>query len=190
MAFKATNVTFFILMLLVCQEIHGIGDDTQQLCNDFDPNRISNTDGYRLHRVLKEGLANNSKNLYNIQKAKLKHKSDSKIACLPVMFELQCNEECSLQIKSNDTDLECSMYVNGTKFTFLWSSFDASKSYGSFLLSYTEYDLRVYGFGWEDDCEQYQVPINISIYVDEIPCVTRNELCSALMYITTLVSTL
>lgn len=135
--------------------------------------------------------ANNSRNLYNIQKARLKHKADSKIACLPVMFELQCisqNENCSLQIKANNTDSECSISVNGTDFVFLWSSFDMSKSIGSFLLNYTEFDLRVYGFGWEDDCEQYQAPINISIAVDELPCVTMDELCSALLYITTLVS--
>lgn len=173
------GATFLLITVL----FHGaacIGDQDIQ-CGDFNQNPDVNSDigEYDLHQAIKKGLANNSKNLYNIQKTNLKQKSDSKIACLSVMFEL-------LQIASS----ECNASINGTKIVFLWTSFDTSGYFGSLLLSYTWYDLRVFGFGWEDDCELYQPPINIkfSISVDKIPCFTEDELCGALQYITTMVS--
>ena len=181
------GISGVFLFFMFFFEVNGIGDE---YCNGFDPNNVSSTNDYHLHRVLKEGLANNSKNLYNIQKAGLKHKSDSKIACLSVRFELKClllqDGNCSLQ--PNDTDSERSIDVNGTKAVLLWSSFNASNYLGSFLLTYTKYDLRVFGFGWEDDCELYQAPIDILITIKEIPPFTKDDLCSALQYITTMVS--
>ena len=191
MAYKrigaATDLFFFILC-------HGDICNAQQYCRDYkqNPDIGSDDDDYHLHRVLKEGLANDFKNLYNIQKANLKQKSESKIACLSVNFELQCipnHRNCSLQVKAHEKG-QCSSDINGTKTEFLWSSFDTSSFFGSLLLTYTVYDLRAFGFGWEDDCELYQASINISIAIDEIPCVTKDELCTALQYITTLVCTL
>ena len=170
------GAAFLFIMVL----FHGaacIGDQDIQ-CEDLNQN-LDVSSEYDLHQAIKKGLANNSKNLYNIQKTNLKQKSDSKIACLSVMFEL-------LQIASS----ECNVSVNGTKTVFLWTSFDTSGYFGSLLLKYTWYDLRVFGFGWEDDCELYQPPVSIkfSISVDEIPCFIEDELCSALQYITTMVS--
>ena len=177
------GVTLFFITVL----FHGaicIGDDAKQVCKGFNqnPDVSSDVEDYLLHQALKEGLANNSKNLYNIQKANLKQKSDSKIACLSVMFEL-------LQIAIN-TSSECRVDANGTNITFLWTSFDTSIYFGSLLLIYTWYDLRVFGFGWEYDCELYQAPINISISisVDKMLCVTKDKLCGALQYITKMAS--
>ena len=188
--FKRISATALFIFVLC----HGhIGDAEMQYCKDFKPPwqnpDIGSDVDYFLHQALKEGLANNFKNLYNIQKANLKQKSDSKIACLSVMFELQCisnDGDCSLLVKRHDAD-QCSININGTETIFLWSSFDTSSLFGSLLLTYTVYDLRAFGFGWEDDCEVYQPPISISISVDKIPCVTKDELCTALQYITTLV---
>ena len=87
-----------------------------------------------------------------------------------------------------NTSSECTVDVNGTEIVFLWTSFDTSIYFGSLLLKYTRYDLRVFGFGWEYNCELYRVPVNISISADKILCVTKDELCSALQYITTMVS--
>ena len=161
--------------LFITALFHGaacIGDQDIILCEDFNQKP---GEYYDLHQAIKKGLANTSKNLYNIQKTNLKQKSDSKIACLSVTFELS-------QIASS----ECNVSVNGT---FLWTSFDTSDYFGSLLLRYTRYDLRAFGFGWEDDCELYKLPItfNFSISVDK--CFTNlDELCSALQYITTMVS--
>ena len=183
-----------LFFLVLC---HGGICDTEQYCKDFkqNPNVSSDVDEYCLHRVLKEGLARNFTNLYNIQKANLKQKSDSKIACLSVKFELLVNQwipklpndgNCSLEVEPHDND-QCPVNVKEAKTVFLWSSFDTSTFFGSLLLAYTVYDLRAFGFGWEGDCELYQAGINISISIDKIPCVTKDELCSALQYITTLV---
>ena len=166
----------FITVLFHGAACIGDQDNITIQCKGFNPNPNVSSE-YDLHQTIKQGLANNSTNLYNIQKTNLKRKSDSKIACLSVMFKL-------FNITINDSS-ECKVSVNQT---FLWTSFDMSDYFGSLLLNYTWYDLRVFGFGWEDDCELYQPPINISISVDEIQCFTKDELCSALQYITTMVS--
>jgi hypothetical protein len=170
------GATFLFITVL----FHGAAcidhDDVEQ-CIDFNKSDVGE---YLLHQAIKKGLANNSKNLYNIQRTNLKQKSNSKIACLSVIFEL-------LQIAIVNTTSECNI-INETKIVLLWTSFDTSIYFGSLLLNYTWYDLRVFGFGWEDDCELYQAPVNISISVDKIPCVTLDKLCSALQYITTMVS--
>ena len=191
MAYKRIGAATVLFFFILC---HGDICNAEQYCRDYKQNPDVGSDDYdyRLHQVLKEGLANDSKNLYNIQKANLKQKSESKIACLSVDFTLQCipnHGNCSLQVKAHEKD-QC-LDVNGTITEFLWSSFDTSSFFGSLLLTYTVYDLRAFGFGWEDDCELYQASINISIAIDEIPrCVTKDELCTALQYITTLVCTL
>lgn len=157
-------------------------------CNEYDKSKVESN--YELHRVLEDGLANNSKNLYDIQKARFKHKSESRIACLSVQYELKCISQdgnCSLLI-SNGTSSECSINVNGSHTSFLWSSFDTRTFLGDMLLRYTIYDLRVFGFEWEGDCDQYQDPFNITILLDEIPCVTKEEVCRSLEYLSTLVS--
>ena len=164
---------FFIFYGAAC-----IGDPDNE-CRDFNHNSDASSDvrEYILHHAIKEGLASNSENLYNIQKTNLKQKSDSKIACLSVRFKIAIN-----------TSSECTVDINGTKIVFLWTSFDMNGHFGSLLLNYTWYDLCVFGFGWEDDCELYQPPVNISISLDKSLCITEHELCSALQYITTRVS--
>ena len=183
MALKFGTAALFFFVLC-----HADVCDAEQYCKDFkqNPDVSSDVDDYLLHQVLKEGLARDFKNLYNIQKANLKQKSDSKIACLSVMFELQCipninpliDGNCSLEDEPHQRSINA-------KTEFLWSSFDTSSFFGSLLLTYTVYDLRAFGFGWEDDCELYQAPINISISIPH--GVTKDELCTALQYITTLV---
>lgn len=181
-------VCFFHIVVLI-QETTCVGNQNAgQFCKDFNQSTShdisSDVREYHLYQAIKVGLANNSENLYNIQKAGLKQKSDSKIACLSVGFELW-------QIAIN-TSSGCTVDVNGTEIVFLWTSFDTSIYFGSLLLNYTWYDLRVFGFGWEYNCELYRAPvmlnINISISADKTLCVTKDKLCSALQYITTMVS--
>ena len=167
--------------VVICQS-----DNDGTFCSSSD----LSSDNYDLHHQLEEGLAHYSKNLYNIQKAKLHDKTTSKIACLPVNYTLQCRSSdgnCSLL--SNKTGSVCDNDINGIDIIFLWSSFDTSTTLGNLLLTYTIYDLRVFGFGWEDDCYVYDnSTTNITIFMDESLCVTKDDLCSALQYITTLVS--
>ena len=86
-AISGTVCFFYIVVLFQGATCVG-NQNAEQFCKDFNPSAspdISSDVGkYHLYQAIRVGLENNSENLYNIQKAGLKQKSDSKIACLSV----------------------------------------------------------------------------------------------------------
>ena len=182
------------LLVLLNLHCHVVCEDStykDEFCKGFNADTVTNSDGYKLHQILEGGLANGVQNLYNIQKARLQSKSESRIACLLTTFELICEpQDCALMIDNDTNSNYRTNDINGTRIEFLWSSFDTSTALGDILLKYTMYDLRVFGFEWENNCELYQnaVTLTINILVDKTQCVSRRDLCVALQYITTLVS--
>ena len=185
MSYKSIFIAALFLFLTLLCRVSCEDYTDEEFCKGFDT-----YNNYDLHRILERGLANDSQNLYNIQKARFQRKTESRVACLSVGYQLECSSQ-NCFINNDTASLDCTTNVNRTKIEFLWSSFDTNTALGDILLKYTIYDLRIFGFEWEDDCELYQDAVNINILVDDLPdgpCVSKHELCTALQYITTLVS--
>ena len=138
---------------------------------------------YNFHTVLERALYSDMMNIFNIGQGGFKLTSGSRLACIPVTYSIArdcsggCNTSCPL---------------DGSTWTFLWSTFDTKTVLGQIFLHYAIYGLRVFGFEWENQCDAYQIPVNINLTIPSDFCVTNDTyqiaaMCAALDYITTLV---
>ena len=141
---------------------------------------------YLLYRPLFDALFENSENIFNIKQGGFQLTSGSKITCIPVTYRIIC---------TNDSYWNVCGAIDDT-WSFLWTSFDGSDILGSLFLHYAVGGLRVFGFEWEDECNAYQTPVNITLLVPTIPSrdagssadtSISDALCEILKYITTLV---
>ena len=138
---------------------------------------------YLLHKRLIDALFENLENIFNIKRGGFQLTSGSKIVCIPVTYRIIC---------TNDSYWSVCSSINGISWSFLWTSFDSSDVLGSIFLHYAVGGLRVFGFEWENECNAYQTPVNITLLVPTIMDYTSVDinitLCKSLKHMTTLVS--
>ena len=137
--------------------------------------------GYDYHVLFKTALYQNKENIFNIKQGGFQLNSGSKLACIPVTYKLFCTKD------SQTCDI-----LDGNSWSFLWTSFDTTDELGDFFLHYAIGGLRVIGFEWENECNAYQTPVNITLFVPKIRNgsteeVTYITICKALGIITKMV---
>ncbi|MCG8622864.1 MAG: hypothetical protein MJE68_12825 [Proteobacteria bacterium] len=153
-----------------------IPKNQQAACNHVTSNQ-ENILNYSDYQALKTALYDNTENIFNIKQGGFQLSSGSKIVCIPVVYKIFCaNRSCG-----------------SINWSFLWTSFDSSDALGSLFLHYAVGGLRVFGFEWENECNAYQTPVNITLLVptinDYYASVDINvTLCKTLKHMTTLVS--
>jgi hypothetical protein len=166
------------LTCTVCQ-FESIPENQQAACNHETSNQ-ENTLNYSDYQALKIALYDNEENIFNIKQGGFQLTSGSKIVCIPVIYRIICANQ----------RLSCG-FIDSISWSFLWTSFDSSDSLGKFFLHYAVGGLRVFGFEWEDECNAYQTPVNITLLVPTIDYTSVDinvTLCKTLKHITTLVS--
>ena len=162
----------------LCQ-FESIPKNQQAACDHGTLNQ-ENTLNYSDYQALITALYGNTENIFNIKQGGFQLTSGSRIICIPVTYRIIC-------INS----LSCGS-ISGISWSFLWTSFDSSDVLGSIFLHYAVGGLRVFGFEWENECNAYQTPVNITLLVPTIMDYTSVDinitLCKSLKHMTTLVS--
>ena len=182
-----SRILFLFLLIAthscaVCQNI----PKSQQAACEYEKLNQRNTLDYFSYQNLKTALYGNTENIFNIKQGGFQLTSGSKIVCIPVTYKIICTNH------SLENRLMCSS-IDKIGWSFLWTSFDSSDTLGSIFLHYAVGGLRVFGFEWENECNAYQTPVNITLLVPTIPYASGDDsinvtLCKTLKYITTLVS--
>ena len=185
MSVPSCSILFVLLVIAanlsctVCQ-FESIPKKQQAACNRETSNQ-ENTLNYSDCQALKAALYDNTKNIFNIKQGGFQLTSGSKIVCIPVVYRIVCANRSS-----------CGS-IDSISWSFLWTSFDSSDLLGSLFLHYAVGGLRVFGFEWENECNAYQTPVDITLLVPTINdyyiSVDINvTLCKTLKHMTTLVS--
>jgi hypothetical protein len=176
------GVLLFTAATLSCTECLSIPNHQQA------QNKEASDYSYLLYRRLFDALFENSENVFNIKQGGFRLTSGSKIICIPVTYRIIC---------TNDSYWNMCGSIDSIRWSFLWTSFDSSDFLGSLFLHYAVGGLRVFGFEWENECNAYQTPVNITLLVPTIPsrdtsssgdASISDALCEILKYITTLVN--
>lgn len=139
---------------------------------------------YDYHTLFKTALYLNEENIFNIKHGGFMLNAGSKLACIPVTYELLCTNQSKL----------CHT-LNKTSWPFLWTSFDTTDTLGNFFLHYAIGGLRVFGFEWENDCNAYQTSVTITLQLQSVPNDidtsehdTYTAVCQSLMQLSKLVN--
>ena len=169
---------------LSCAVCLSIPKHQQAACDDEKLSKKETSD-YQVHRLLINALYDNTENIFNIKQGGFQLTSASKIVCIPVTYKIICTNH------SLENRLMCGS-IDKIGWSFLWTSFDSSDTLGSIFLHYAVGGLRVFGFEWENECNAYQTPVNVTLLVPTIPYASGDDninvtLCKTLKYITTLV---
>ena len=174
---------FWLLVLSTCSllqtSVHSA--PLQSLSLRDETYRDQHRDKYVVFNLLEQALVENKLNIYPLHAT---FYSESLVLCLPVVYEIECDQY------SNDTwNINC---TSGYKTTFMWTLFDTETTAGKFLMYFTKNRLKSPLFSVRHKFCQYSPDscgIKLYLKVDSYPNIrgnysVENLISSALMDIT------